>query len=144
MGERGPAPKRNQDRVRRHRDGRNIEAVRHGRVAVPRGEADWNPHAKKWYGSLKRSAQSAFYEPSDWATAKIVAQEISDYFGLDPNLRRPAQMTAILKGMDSVMSTHQSRLRSRVEVQLGDDDHGDAKDSEVPDNVREFRAKFAG
>ena len=36
-----------------------------------------HPAARRWFESLAESGQSAFYEPSDWATAYVLAETMS-------------------------------------------------------------------
>ena len=40
-------------------------------------DASWHPLANAWYAFLASSGQSAFYEPSDWGLAVLVAESMS-------------------------------------------------------------------
>src|SRR5690606_5981412 len=77
VGTRGPVPKREDERRRRNKNEDGIETttvkVDEGPVKAPDVDTEWHPIAQEWFSSLRESAQSRFYEPSDWATAKYIA-----------------------------------------------------------------------
>ena len=72
----GPVPKRSKERRRRNKavvsEGRTRSAV-----AWPEPDGDWHVVARDWFLSLKGSGQSQFYEPSDVAAARFVAEAMS-------------------------------------------------------------------
>ena len=75
MGARGPVPKRSDQRVRRNKDeGGEVEKLPAvGPVEIPDLDIeDPHPLIVDFYESLKDSAQSQFYEPSDWQFARFV------------------------------------------------------------------------
>jgi hypothetical protein len=77
----------------------------------------WHPMAVDWYKSLSESGIREFYERSDWATAMIVAEELTHYFN-SPTGRRSAQMlTALFSMMTSLGATEGDRRRMRVELE---------------------------
>ena len=99
-------------------------------MPVPKGNTKWHPIAKRWFESLARSGQAAFYEPSDWATAELLAEAISRE--LRPKVvgitaagevvKAEAALTgsalqALLKGMSSLLVTEGDRRRARVELE---------------------------
>lgn len=103
MGDRGPIPKRSEERRRRNSPDRPVDRVAIGGdaddlfgddlpdervehrhevdtlptvVHVP-ADADWHPIAVQLYESLEQSGQSMFFEPSDWAAAYLICESIS-------------------------------------------------------------------
>jgi hypothetical protein len=164
MGERGPVPKRSTQR-RRHAEpsgppptsGRGSGASEWAEYAatlgitVPAGAKrsdiigmiagggaaeDWHPLARQWFDSLGQSGQATFYEPSDWATARLLAESISRELSPQPMLvasgkeahieyvtlpPKGASLAAWLKAMSSLLATEGDRRRMRVELQAGDD-----------------------
>lgn len=159
MAERGPVPKRS-DQRRRANKPTDSEAVVQAEAAavveVPEADPDWHPVAAKWFTSLASSGQSAFYEPSDWAVAYLLAESISRELGDQPITvgqgeaarvemhRLPpkgASLAAWLKGMSSLMATEGDRRRMRVElVRPQPDDGGEAANvTHIDDAARRLR-----
>lgn len=117
MGVRGPIPKRSEERIRRNEDEGPVETLKiQGEVDVPDIDIpDVHPLVADWYESLKDSAQSKYYEPSDWQTARIVA-----YF-LDHEVkssRHNGQMLATLHSfMTDLLVSEGARRRVRLEIE---------------------------
>ena len=114
----GPPPKRSDQRRRRNKAEPVEKAF--GQVAkppsAPRG---WHPVARRWFSSLKASGQSQFYEASDWATAFVVAEDMSRAFHAEGPVGGAA-MAAWLRAMASLMVTEGDRRRVRLELQAPD------------------------
>jgi hypothetical protein len=118
MGQRGPLPKRS-DQRHGHGSKAAQEAVTKARgtaaVEQPAGDPDWHPIARDWYASLAVSGQSAFYQPSDWQTARFVAES------MDRNLRAgrfsAQQFAATMSAMTELLTTEGARRRARLELQ---------------------------
>lgn len=155
----GPMRKRDAERRRRNKDGVetlvvDLDNVLAGEIEIPappmkthewdedeqaeveldEPTPEWHPVAEGWYLALARSGQAIFYEPSDWATAYLVAGQIS--LALEP---RPVQigvdgegapifrtmvmpmpgatLNAILKAGSSLMTTEGDRRRLRMELE---------------------------
>lgn len=133
MGERGPVPKRSSQRRRRNKpeDGVEVDQAQGAaKVPVPKANSKWHPIAKRWFEALAASGQSHFYEPSDWATAELLAEAISrelrpKVVGIteagDPVKAETAitgsALQALLKGMSSLLVTEGDRRRARVELE---------------------------
>lgn len=98
----------------------------------PPAERSWHRLAVEWYESLATSGQARFYEPSDWATAKIIAESISRELkpqavvvgrGQDAHVEkiyqppRSASLAAWLKGMTALLATEGDRRRAAMELQ---------------------------
>lgn len=113
----GPVPKRSEERVRRNKEDVPIETIPAiGPVEVPElGIPRPHPLVVDLYESMQNSAQSKYYEPSDWATARVV------FHFLNKQLRstKPsAQMLASLFAqMTSLLLTEGDRRRVRIEVE---------------------------
>lgn len=83
---------------------------------------EWHPLAAEWFDSLSQSGQSAFYEPSDWATARIMTEILSRALSsgkLNASLIERWQTSAT-----ELLTTEGARRRLRVEL----DQHGDGDD----------------
>ena len=101
------------------------------KVKPPAASKDWHPIARRWYRSLAESGQSAYYEPSDWATAHLIAESISrdlkpQPIGVHPETGKAvmatipmkgASLAAYLKAMTALLVTEGDRRRSRVELE---------------------------
>jgi hypothetical protein len=137
----GPPPKRAAQRRRVNKPAVPVEsAPGAARVEVPKANAKWHPVAKRWFDSLAPSGQSAYYEPSDWATAYLVAESISREFKPVPigNLEdgtpvmaslppKGASVAAWLKAMTALMVTEGDRRRMRLELNRPAPGEGEAE-----------------
>ncbi|WP_190019875.1 phage terminase small subunit [Streptomyces hiroshimensis] len=118
MGARGPVPKRSTERRRRNKDG--AELVRAtagpGLVEWPEPDPEWHTIARDWYLSLPDSGQAQFYEPSDVATARYVAEAMSR--NLAAGQRFSAQLfAAVSSAMTELLTTEGARRRVRIELE---------------------------
>jgi hypothetical protein len=83
---------------------------------LPSGESEeWHPLARDWYRSLADSGQSRWYEPSDWQTARILADLLSKAL-------RSRKVTAALierwqVGATELLTTEGARRRVRLELE---------------------------
>lgn len=132
-GSGGPPPKRAAERRRRNRpDGVQVTtAPGAAEVPIPEPDERWHPVAKQWFEALAESGQSRFYEPSDWATAYLLAESISrdlkpQVVGVHPETGKPVRatvplkgssLTAYLRGMTALMVTEGDRRRARLELE---------------------------
>ena len=111
-----PIPKRSSERIRRNKVApvTTIHAV--GVVEVPPlGIEDPLPSTVEFWESLHYSAQSRFFEPSDWWMARFAARTIEQY---ERNPRRPALTLAeINKMMSALLMGEADRRRNRLEVE---------------------------
>jgi hypothetical protein len=139
-GSRGPTPKRSDQRRRENVPDVEIRhAVAASDVEVPEADPEWHPIAAMWFGSLGKSGQSVFYEPSDWATAWLIAESISrEMFTSEPITA--SALAAWLKGMAVLMVTEGDRRRARIELQRPEpasrEDHADVSE------LDEYRRRF--
>lgn len=119
MGTRGPVPKHSEDRKRR-----NTPAVDAGvekvvvessvDISIPTPDANWHPIALRLWDSLALSGQSRFYEPSDWALAYSLMDDLTYYKFAT---KRSGQMLAsIYAQMSSLLITEGDRRRVGIEL----------------------------
>jgi len=117
LGVRGPIPKRTEERRRRNKEGGEVDKVisKMPEKFVPRPAAkNWHTLSKEWYESLIVSGQSDFYEPSDWAQARILAEMLDRLLRGQMNGQA---LAAWLSGAADLMTTEGQRRRLRMEIQ---------------------------
>lgn len=138
----GPVPKRSEQRRRTNKPDMPVAKAERGTdgVIVPYGDPDWHPIAKDWYASLLVSGQAAFYEASDWHTARYVAEAMSK------NLLMPKfssmLFSAVLTGMSSLLATEGDRRRLKIELQRHIAVDRDEEAAEA--TVRALQSRIAG
>lgn len=127
----GPVPKRANERRRRNKSSQPTDSVEiTGEVEIPEPDEDWHPIARRWFEALASSGQSSFYEPSDWATAALIAESMSR--DLNPQVvgvtetgevvkdvipLKGASLSAYLKAMTALLITEGDRRRARMEIE---------------------------
>lgn len=117
MGTRGPIPHRSDQRVRRNQDEGPIEKISTiGPVRVPElGIAYPHQLVSDMYESLKDSAQSRYYEPSDWQYARLCMYLLNDMLSKE---RISSVMVASVNQMlTALLMTEGDRRRVRLEVE---------------------------
>jgi len=121
MGARGPVAKRSEERRRRNKpDGPELLQAPSGPPsdlpALPEPDGDWHDIAVGWYLSLRESGQAAFYQASDWATARYAAELMSRLLKSDraPNGQLVAALNSV---MGSLLTTEGDRRRARIELE---------------------------
>ena len=111
-----PIPKRSSERIRRNKT-EPVTTIRVlGDVEIPPlGIEDPLPETVRFWVSLHESAQTRFFEPSDWWRARFTAREIDQY---ERNPRRPAlKLAEINKMCSDLLMGEPDRRRNRVEVE---------------------------
>lgn len=141
-GSRGPVPKPSSQRRRRNRPEVETDVAPAGAVApgAPEPEDTWHPIARDWFVALGNSGQAAFYEPSDWAMARLGAELMSKLAASD---KPSAQMLAsLLQITSSLLATEGDRRRLRLELARGEqvDPDEEAADATVTD----LRSRLGG
>jgi len=114
----GPIPKRSDQRRRTNRPPAGQElrtTVVDGEVRVPPASRTWHPIARDWYRSLKLSGQSRYYEPSDWAQARLVAEAMTRMLA-EPEFKA-SSLQAVMAGMTELLTSEGARRRARLEIQ---------------------------
>lgn len=120
MGQFGRVPKRTEE-IMGHRTKAELaerETAPSGTatvVPIPDADPGWHPIAMEWFESLSQSGQHRFFEPSDWAIARYVAEGMSRQLGRGSF---GAQMfQAVISAAAELLSTEGSRRRLRLELQ---------------------------
>lgn len=120
-GPRGPAPKREGERVRRNKDESGpVDKVQvAGEVGVPELDIpDAHPMVVDFYESLKESAQTRYYEPSDWQLARLTCWYMNrELKSSKPSAMMLAQITSML---NDLMVDEATRRRLRIEIERKD------------------------
>lgn len=118
----GPVPNRSDQRRRTNPIVGLEQAPGATIVRVPPAVKAWHPIARDWYRSLARSGQARYYEPSDWQTARLIADQMTRLLTAeDPNA---ALLNAIVAASRDLMTTEGQRRRMRLEL-LRDAPQGD-------------------
>lgn len=125
MGTRGPVPKRSEERQRRNVTGNVVRGFGAEHVKQPRADSSWHPIAKRLWKAMRESGQSQFYEPSDWAVAFSLMEDLSHY---KQGKKRSGQMLqTIMSTLASLLLTEGDRRRVQMELERpGADDDGSA------------------
>lgn len=136
MGTRGPVPKRSEDRHRRNDPDVPLKVGKGAAVvSIPEPNKFWPDAVRRLWDSLADSGQSAFYEPSDWAYAYFLLDEMSRYV---ENERQNGQvLSSLLTGLSNLLVTEGDRRRVSVElVRAGSEEDEDAAMVAVMDEWR--------
>lgn len=113
-GSGGPPPKRESQRRRNNKPVVPVtKAVSSGEVAGPELEGDHSDLGRRWWEALRRSGQSQFFEPSDWAQARIAVVAI-DVFAEKPSA---ALLLAINTASVGLLVTEGERRRLHIELE---------------------------
>jgi hypothetical protein len=117
VGERGPVPKRSDQRIRRNKDDVPIEKVTSLGFVVqpPLSLDDPHPIIVDFWHSLADSAQAQYYEPSDWQFARFVMHHANT---LVRSQRPSSQMFAgVVSALNDLLVTEGARRRVRMEIE---------------------------
>lgn len=116
MAAHGPVPKRSAELRRRNKpDVPTKKTTVSGKVSVPAAGRNWHPLANRLYQALKDSGQSKFYEPSDWAAAHLVCENLTRDLGGSDAINA-ASFAAYLKAFAVLGVTEGDRRRIGIEV----------------------------
>lgn len=151
-GRGGPPPKAQ----RRHRGKPAVPgttlAAGGRKVPVPRGDPKWHPAAKRLYRSLADSGQRTLYEPSDFATAWLLAEAVSRELSPQPVMDKDgnvtmltlppkaAAVTAWLKALAALLATEGARRLARLELERPAEDIEPGDVSWIDDARRRLQA----
>lgn len=139
---RGPIPKRSDQRRRRNKPETEVDKAAAG--AVVRGPElgiDAHPLAAQWFESLRESGQSVYFEPSDWAQARILVETLSRALSMD---KPPSGqlLAAWFSAAGELLTTEGARRRMRLELQRGDS--GDEDEDAAVAMMDEYRKRVSG
>lgn len=112
----GPIPKRSEERIRRNKvEGLEKVAVIGTVRRPPLDMPDAHPVTVDLYRSLSDSAQSRFYEPSDWQYAKFCMHFVDNILKQG---RPSAQLLAAVQTMlADLLVSEGARRRVRLEIE---------------------------
>ena len=136
MGARGPVPKRSEERVRRNKPEVPVDKIEViGPVETPElNFPDPHPLTVDLYASLSQSAQSRFYELSDYQMARAILH----FFDIEVKKgKASAQMVqTVFSQLTDLLLTEGARRRVRLEVER------DQAAGEVIEVADMFRARL--
>ena len=144
MGGYGPVPKRSDKRHGRPRTAQSeamplTKAPAGSELEWPEPSEDWHYIAREWYLALRESGQARFYERSDVATARYVAEGMSR--NLDGGRFSAQLFAAVNSAMSNLLVTEGDRRRVRMELQRDDD--ATAGTENVP-SIDDYRKRLTG
>lgn len=141
----GPPPKRSDQRRRRNKPDESLpkltvvkDEVPRAAVKAPRVSPSWHPLMKDWFRSLKESRQAQFYEPSDWQTARLLAEVMSQELSSEKGAVRATMLAEFNSAAGSLLTTEGERRRLRVEFQGADESAVDDESSSVMSHYKEL------
>lgn len=113
----GPIPKRSEERIRRNKPEIEITKIEASNEVTqpPLGFDDPHPIISDLWDSLGESAQSEYYEPSDWQFARFTLH-FAD--GLIKQARPSAQMfQGVTSALTDLLVSEGARRRVRMEIE---------------------------
>lgn len=144
MGARGPVGKRSDQRhghrTKAEKDSVTKVPVDGGALAAEEPDESWHPIAQRWFRSLGESGQRVFYEASDWATARYLAEAMSR--NLEAGRFSAQLFAAVMSGMSSLLTTEGDRRRARVELERAV--ATDADEEAAVAALDEWRSRLSG
>jgi hypothetical protein len=137
MGQFGPVPKRDSERIRRNKiEPAEVVAVIGSVEVPPLGLSDPHPIVVDLYRSLAESAQSRFYEASDWQFARF-AMHFADQLLKAQRASGPVLAT-VHSMLGELLVSEGARRRVRMEVERSNGGTAD-----VVDIASMFKARLA-
>lgn len=126
----GPVPKRDDQRIRRNKPETETEHVYVEDDVEPPELRDYitAPHriVSLTWDSILDSAQSRYYEPSDWAYALFLLEMMDNQ--IKSGRPSPGIIHEINSGLQSLMITEGERRRLKLEVHRGKQEDPDEAD----------------
>ena len=132
----GPVPKRDDERLRRNKPVIETDTVTMiGAVEIPElGLDDPHPLIVDFYEAMKKSGQSKYYEPSDWALARFALHFANDLVKSGkPSSMLLQQVTSMLSDL---LVAEGQRRRVRMEIER------EAASAKVIDMSEYFRQRL--
>lgn len=140
VGKPGPIPKDPEERLRRNKAGEDgIAATSYdleGEVKVP--EAYFvHPYVNDIWKSLKISVNRKFYEPVDWAYAKLTLL-LLDKTMTDGNMPGPTMLMTLDGMLSKMLANPADRRRLRIEAERS----ANKQDGKIVSAQQVFRERF--
>ncbi|AJD82422.1 hypothetical protein SHEEN_2 [Mycobacterium phage Sheen] len=133
-GTRGPIGKRSDQLIRRNKPDTPVTKLPVSGVVKqpPLGIPDAHPIITQLWDSLRNSAQARYYEPSDWAYARMALHFANKLIWSDkPNGQILATVNSMFTGL---LISEGDRRRVQLEIER----NADGKDAEVTDIATMF------
>lgn len=153
MGVRGPIGKRDEERVRRNIPEVPTETVRViGPVVIPElgdvsYEGETHPLVTDMYESIKKSAATKYYEPTDWQFARLALFALNQELIASRLWGKPVgamKLTAINQMLSALLLTEGDRRRVRLEIERSHTESVGGKVLDVTDILRQRLAASSG
>lgn len=141
MGQRGPIPKRSEERTRRHATGKDGIEIKKGiaqEYSWTKPGEDWPDFIVRFYESFSSSGMAAYYQQSDveqlWMSCEMLARQFET--------GRPSAMMVAeaIKLLDGLGATEGERRRMKIELEAEKESDEDAKDAVVTDIQSRLRS----
>ena len=140
---RGPVPKRSDQRRRANKPEVEVakgQSAPPESITAPDPDPAWHPSALRWYVSLGKSGQRAWYQPSDWAEAHVWTGLLSQQL---ESSRPSAMLLAAWSAASArLLTTEGDRRRVRIELERAQARDPD-KEAGVA-SMKAWRDKLAG
>ena len=126
MGVRGPIGKRDEERVRRNiPEDPTVTVQMHGLVTIPDlGDmshlGETHPLVVEMYEAMKQSASIKYFEPTDWAFARLTLYTLNQELIAAAHNGKPVgamKLTAINQMLSALLLTEGDRRRARLEIE---------------------------
>ena len=152
MGVRGPIPKRDEDRVRRNiPEDPTVTVQMDGLVTIPElGDishlGETHPLVDDMYESIRQSASVKYYEPTDWAYARLTMHTLNAELIAAKHQGKPIgamKLTAITGMLSALLLTEGDRRRARLEIERAPAESS-GKVLDVTDMLRQRLASSGG
>jgi len=112
-----------------------------GAPGVPSPPRSWHKIAKGWYASLAASGQAQWFEASDWGTAFVAGELLSQI--CSQGFQSPGLLREFNAMSRRLLATEGDRRAARIEL-VRDDDLGDADEEAAEAVVVELRGRLGG
>lgn len=152
MGVRGPIPKRDEERVRRNiPEDPTVTIKMPGVVSIPDlGDVshlgETHPLVVEMYDAMRESASVKFFEPTDWAFARLALYTLNQELIAAQHNGKPVgamKLTAINQMLSALLLTEGDRRRARLEIERAPAESS-GKVLDVTDMLRQRLASGGG
>lgn len=134
----GPVPKRSEERIRRNKPEVEITKIE-AKGSVPQPnlgliDDEVHPIIKDFWNSIGESAQTKYYEPTDWQMARVTMHMLNKLLWQS---RPSAQLLQVVHSMmGDLLVSEGARRRLRIEIER------EAAKAEVVDIAKLFEERF--
>lgn len=144
MGQRGPIPKRSDERTRRNKEGKDGLEVKKG-VAHPwqweEPDPEWHPEIIKYYNAFRHTGMSAYYQQTDVAQLRLACYLLSEE--MNKSRVSAVQFANALGLLEGLGATEGERRRMKIELEEAhDEDLEQAAKDAVEAKVTDIRDRL--